>query len=86
MSRQMLGTQNYNLISIISSNYNIQFFTQSEIWYPLVILLAQSIIFFIFVLVLDNLKFNLNDRMDLNSSEKQVNQSEDLIKEKAKIR
>jgi len=67
LSKQMLGSENYNLISVISNTYDIQFFTQPAIWYPLIILLAQAIIFFVLVLVLDNLKFNLNDRMDLDS-------------------
>lgn len=65
--------------------YDVKLFTQEGIWYPLIIMALQGIIFFVLVFVIDNLKFNLNDRQEVENEERRLSQSQDLIKEKAKI-
>ena len=45
----------------------------------------QGILFFTLVFIIDNLKFNLDDRQELDYNERRVSQTQDLIKEKAKI-
>lgn len=45
----------------------------------------QGTTFFILVFFIDNLKFNLNDRQEIENDERRISQSQDLIKEKAKI-
>lgn len=76
----MLGTANYELLTYIFEQYDIALFVQPVIWYPLVIFVVQTIIYFGFVLLIDNLKFNLRDRQQISSSEQVFNKSDDLKK------
>lgn len=86
MSKQMLGSSNYNfIISYEAIDSSVQVYTNDSIWYPLVIFALQAIVFFSITIFLDNLKFNLKDRQDMLASEQLLQQSDDLKKEKAKI-
>lgn len=48
-------------------------------------MVIQTIIFMTLVMVLDNLKFTLFDRQQIQEGEKHFKKSEDLLKEKEKI-
>lgn len=86
MSKQMLGSSNYNLITSYEAvDSSVQLYTNDSIWYPLVIFALQAVVFFSLTIFLDNLKFNLKDRQDMLASERLLQQSDDLKKEKAKI-
>ena len=61
----MFGVTNYNDIQAAESAFSVTLFTQDEIWYPLIIMALQGTIFFILVMFVDNLKFNLNDRQEI---------------------
>lgn len=47
---------------------------------------VQGVFYLTMVMILDNLKFNLNDRQELDDGEMDFNKSADLVKEKAKIK
>ena len=66
MSEKMLGTTNYNLINDASQSLDIQLFIQDQLCYPLLVFLVEAIIFFVLVLVIDNAKFNLRDRQEID--------------------
>lgn len=83
VSRQMIGSENFEPLV---STPGISLYTTSEIWYPLLIMAVQGVFYLTMVMILDNLKFNLNDRQELDDGEMNFNKSADLVKEKAKIK
>jgi len=51
------------------------------LWYELGIFVAQGIVFMTLTIILDNLKFRLNDHQSLEVDDLSVKKSADLIKE-----
>lgn len=59
LSKQMMGSQLYDLLK--NNKEEVSLFIGGEIWYPLMIMFLEGIIYLLIVLALDNCKFNLND-------------------------
>jgi hypothetical protein len=78
----MLGADTFS--ELITLNANV--YLTEYIWYPLLIMLIQGILYMVLVLVLDNLKFSLKDRGTIEWEEENFKKTDDLIKEKEKIK
>jgi len=58
----MVGTDAYSYFS----SHNTKIYTTPSIWYSIAVLLIQGVVYMTATIILDNLKFRLNDREHLS--------------------
>jgi len=64
----MLGNHTSKILNNLGPYIDLNVFVENHIWYPLLILFLQSVVFFTLVMIIDNFKFNLRDRQKMEES------------------